>query len=300
MKKFSTILCAIGAALVSAHAAAFTFTPGNAYASGDSAIFEYDAAGQLLSTRPTATEPRGLAFGPDGHLYVVRVGGDPTDNPTVDVLREDGTLVRSYTIAHPIWSNLSYGKICFDRAGTHFYVGTSAGVVKFAIGATDGTLITSAGAFDVSVLPNDDLFVVTSYARSRYDSAGVLQNSVDTLSDPLNLGNTGQMIYLTDVRGVEYDARKDRTFLTMLGHSGLGFKIFELIGDSNVVSRVQTYHYADDVFATDSRRVLVGSRTLAPGVFSDQLHYLQPVGTTAARFVTALPEHLFSDDLEAP
>lgn len=298
--KLYAALCAIGAALVSAHAAAFTFTPGNVYASGDSAIFEYDAAGQLLSTRPTATEPRGLAFGPDGHLYVVRVGSNLTENPAVDVLREDGTLVRSHPIAHPIWGNLSYGKICFDRAGSNFYVGTSAGVVKFATGATDGTLITSGDTFDVSVLPNDDLFVVTSYERRRYSSAGVLQNSVGSLSNPLNLENAGPTISLTDIRGVEYDPRGDRTFLTMLGHSGMFFRVFELIGDSNVVSHLQTYHYADDVFATDTRRVLIGSRTLAPGVFADPLHYLHPIGTTAARFVTALPEHLFSDDFQAP
>lgn len=300
MKKSLIATLALGLAVFTAPAAGFTFTPGNIYMSVGSSIREVSATGQLISTKVLSTEPRGLAFGPDGYLYVARLGAGFTGTPSVDVLREDGSVVRTYSLTGSIWSYAAGGKLCFDRSGENFYVSTSNGVYKFAVAGVGGSPITSTSAHDLTVLPNGDLLVANAYELNRHDPSGVLLNTIGRLSNPLHLGGAGDSIRLGDVSVVEYDAHANRTLVTMLGYSGMGHKVFELVGESDVLARMESYNYASDIFVTDTGRTLIGSTTQPPGVFNASLQYLGQFGSVTASFITALPEHLFADGLELP
>lgn len=298
MSKSLIATLAFGLAVFAAPAAAFTFTPGNIYAASEQRIFEFSGSGELLGTTYRPSRLRGIGFGPDGYLYVVNEGATFASTPSVDVLREDGSIVRTHHFTGSVGGNISYGKIAFDRRGENFYVGAGNGVYRFAIGGISGTLLVSAEAFDVSVLSNEDLFVATDSDIRRYSEAGVLLGAFSSLDNPLNLANAGATISLGSVRGVEHDARGDRTFITTLGFSSVSFQLFELVSDSNVLSRLENYTYADDVFVSDTGITIVGSRILAPGLFGNQLQFLGQLGSTEARFVTAIPEVLFSDGFE--
>lgn len=289
-------LAAAAALLTSPLAAlALTFTPGHFYSTSDSEINEYTSSGTWVSSLSSPEDDlRGLAFGSDGLLYVVHAG-DPFSSPArVDALDASGSVVRSYAFAGSVWGNISYGKIGFDASGQNFYVGTADGLYRFDVAAPAGSLFMDVEAFDLEALPNGDLLVGSAYALSRYDGTGQLLGSISTLADPNGLTGDSSP-YLVDVRGVEYDAATDTTFVTMLGYSGvvnMSFKVLALAGNSNVITGIEDYWYGDDMVVTDDGRLLVGSRTQAPGLFSTGLAYQGQFGGPDARFVTmlAVPE----------
>lgn len=284
-------LVAVMAAPLSA--LALTFTAGHYYSTSESAINEYNAQGTLLSSIAygSSGDLRGLTFGPDGYLYVVRAGDPFATSASVDVLRSDGGMVRTYGFTGLVWGNISYGKISFDVNGSSFYVGASNGLYKFDAAGNSGFLFKNVDAFDVKPLPNSDILVASSYALNRYDSAGTQLATISALTDPMGL--TGDPSpRLVDVRGVEFDPASNKTFVTMLGYSGavnMSFKVLALKGGTNEIEGLENFWYGDDMFVTDTGRLLIGSRTQTPGMFTPQLSLLGQFNGPEARFVTSLP-----------
>lgn len=291
MKK--SVRAAVWAALVSPLTAlAMTFTAGHVYSTSDSSINEYSSTGQLLSSfNHGAGNLRGLGFGADGLMYVVQGGWPNSATPKVQALDASGNVVRSYAFTGLIDGNISYGKISFDASGQNFYVGAANGIYKFNVGSDAGTLFKNVDAFDIKVLTNGDLLVGRSNAVDRYSSTGQLLSSVGTLADPLGLSGDNNP-FLSDVRGVEYDAASQTTFVTMLGYWGtvnMGFKVLALSGHTNNLVGLENYWYGDDMFVTAEGKLLVGSRTLPPGMFTSSLEFQGSFNGPEARFVTALP-----------
>lgn len=272
-----------------------TFSPGHFYSSSDSAINEYSLTGTLVSSiTDSRGDLRGLGFGPDGLLYVVHAGNSFSGSASVEALDSSGAVVRSYIFTGSLSGNISYGKISFDASGQNFYVGAANGVYKFGIAASSGSLFKNVEAFDLKALPSGDLIVASGYSVNRYDSTGTQIGSVSMLADPNGLTGDSSP-FLVDVRGVEYDSATNTTFVSMLGYSGvinMNFKILALAGATNSITGIENYWYGDDLLVTDDGRLLVGSRTQAPGLFSTSLAYLGQFGGPEARFVAmlAVPE----------
>ena len=280
---------------------AMTFTPGHLYASGgslqgDLAINEYDAAGNLLSSMtpppPISAiggEARGMAFGPDGNLYVVRAAPTFGDPAFVQALRSDGSVVRSYSLPASISSNAFLGRIAFDPTGDRFYVATGLGVYRFEGGSTTGSLFIDAPAIDVEVLPNGELLVGGGDYLYHYSSSGEALSSFSLLSDPLGLTDLPDpRLYF--ILGVEYDPSTNSTFVSAAGYTGLFDHIFRLDGFTNVITGLGTLTGGPaDLYLTDARELLVGSRLLPARFSPTTLSSLGAIGTQDRAFVTEMP-----------
>ena len=274
-------------------ALAFSFVPGHFYSAGETGINQYNTTGTLLGTLPIATglyDLRGIAFGPDGLLYVVRENNAITSSPArVDVINEAGTVVRSYAYPGIVSNNITYGKISFDLSGQSFYVGGWDGVYRFDVGGSSGALyLNTQSVFDVRPLANGQMLVATNYDVRRYSSSGQLLGTVSTLADPNGVSGTS-FPWLVDVRGLEYDPTTNTTFVSMLGYSDFFFKIIALSGFSNVITGVASYTYGADMTVTPDGRLLVGSWTQAPGLFTTSLDYQGQFGGGDALFVAMMP-----------
>lgn len=286
---------------------AFSFEPGSYYASTGDAILQYaadgTALGRVVPTGPSSigTETRGIAFGGDGLMYVVRenqLSGGSRD-AGVDVMDASGKVQRSYAFSGWIGGMVTSGNIAFANDGQSFYVGAQDGVYQFDVnGSKYGRLISGVSANDLAVMPNGDLLVVSDYDLKRLSSSGALLSSLGRdVADPQGLTqnfNDSPEVSLTDVRGVAYDAATDTTFVSMLGYSGgaktsMDFKVMALDGVTPTLKGINTYWYAADLFVTDQHQLLVGSWTQAPSVFSTQLERGAQLGHEDAIFVTALP-----------
>jgi hypothetical protein len=269
---------------------ALSFTPGHLYSTNENAINEYSSTGVLLDSFSPVTggELRGLQFGPDGKLYVVR-----QDTPWlstgsyVDVYGESG-LERSYTFNGSISGNISYGKITFDQSGQQFYVASANGIYSFDVnGSSVGSAFigggAGGGAFDVKRLPNGDFLVASDYAITRYDSNGSLIGQIQP-TDPNHLTNDN-FFFFVNIRGLEYDAASNSIYVTMLGYSDMFFKLLRLDATSGAVTGIQNYWYGDDLLVVGDGRLVVGSRTQAPGIFNTDLQLLNQFTGPEARFV---------------
>lgn len=280
---------------------ALSFTPSSYYASTGLAINQYSSAGVLLdSVTPTGassigTETRGIAFGGDGNLYVVRDNpiGTGIGNAGVDVMDATGHVSRSYTFSGKIAGLVTSGDIAFARDNKSFYVGASDGIYQFDVNGTTGQKITSAKANDIAVMPNGDLIVASENSLSRYTGSGALVSTVSPfIQDPQGLTsayNEDYLVVLTNARGIAYDQASNTTYVSMLGYTGMNFKILALDGFSNQLKGITTYTYAADLFMA-GQNLLVGSWTQSPTSFTSGLAPLTgPFTGPSARFVTALP-----------
>ncbi len=260
---------------------AMSFVPGDYYTSDGQSVNHFSTDGtklESMSVESIGTDSRGIAFGPLSKLYVVgdntftSAGSGPA---TVSVFNARGKIVHSYTFDGWIGGLATAGNIRFSPHGRYFYVGAQDGVYRFQVGDTTGTKFISVQANDISVLANGDILVASEYSLSRYDRSGRLLATVpETINDPLGLtvGISAFGVDLTDVRGIEYDANTDTTFVTMLGYSGyqtdMNFKILALQGFSNTLKGIGDYWYGSEMASTGSGHLIVGSWAQAPGIFS--------------------------------
>jgi hypothetical protein len=299
-KRILWLLCSLEfiAALLASpgESPAFSFALGYYYSTSDRAIQEYDPSGNQVASLPAGPGGllRGLAFGPDGLLYVVRDVPQPssgTETPTVEALNADGSVVRSYTFGGLLSNDLFYGAITFDPSGSSFYVGANQGVYRFDTTGATGSLFLSnqfsgPEAFQMAFLPGGQFLVASFHSVTLYSSTGVMLSTISNLSDPNKL--TGDIFpMLNAVTGVAYDPKSDSTFVTMIGDSGLPFALLRLAGTSSTITDAKGYWYGADPFLTPDGKLLVGSGTQAPGVFTTADLTLQTqLGTTPAIFVT--------------
>jgi hypothetical protein len=288
MTRKTRSICLILAALAAivtpfqAKTASSAFTPGNYFSANyfENDIIEYDSTGNVVGSftvpNALAEEVRGLAFGPDDLLYVTAVRG--TNGFAVLAYDSNWILQQTYEKSGVyVAGNLSYGKIAVD--GEHIYVAGANQVTRFDVGnPSSGTSIyTNNQLFDVDILPNGNFLAASAYEVNEITPSGAFVRSISPQ------GN-----YFTDVRGVEYDPATNKVFVTHLGHSDFFFRLMRIDATTGLLEGNTSFHYADDIFVTASGELLVGSRTMAPQFYSQDLVQTGTLGpTTASRmFVT--------------
>ena len=257
--------------------AAFTFTPGHYYSTtpqpGMRTILEYAPDGTIvgsLDVAPSAAdELRGIAFGPDGLLYVTTPRGNGF---AVLALDAAGTIRQTYTADAPYLGNTSMGKLVVDRGNVYV---AAAVVSKFRVGAPEsGESIYSPAAYEVGVLPSGNLLVPV--ASNVYEITPTGQ-TVHTIQARPNVH---------DIRGAAYDPATDKLFVADYGSSADPYAIRRINMATGEVEKSVQYTYGDDVFLTAEGNLLVGSRTLAPRLYSHDLELLDTLDGAERMFVT--------------
>ena len=160
--------------------AGFTFTPGHIYTTytniGSRDIFEYSETGTFLGslTPPSLVEDdelRGIAFGPDGFLYAVKLHFAQSGF-SVLALDTLGNVHASYSMGGIyVFGDLARGKIALDQQ--YIYVAGVA-VVRFTLGDPNSGVVIydKNGATDVKILPNGHLFVAYAYGVDELQITG--------------------------------------------------------------------------------------------------------------------------------
>lgn len=257
--------------------AQFSFVPGHYYSANYSSrtITQYDSSGAVVGsfTVPSelADEVRGLAFGPDGLLYITAAWGSGFNVLAYD---ESRTLRQLYPGNVYVHGNLSYGKLAVDNR--YIYVAGQNQLTRFEIGdpSSGAPIYYHNQVFDVDLMPNGNVLVLSAYYLDEITPSGSLVRQFPAR--------------FTDARGVEYDPATDKLFVTHLGHTGFYFQVMRFNWTTGVMEASTYFWYGDDIFLTDSGMLLVGSRTMPPTFFTQDL---TPVGTLAGgqqMFVTQL------------
>lgn len=240
MPRYRSILLLIGFACITSPADAFQFTQGDFYGTNyfSNDIIHYGPTGAILETMtvpsPLAEDVKGLVFGPDNLLYAVAERGSGF---AVLAMNAAGAVQQTYPFAsNYIGGNLSIGKIAFDNNGK-FYVGGSAGLVRFDLGnPASGTMIRSGGFFDVEALPSGNLLALGDYDLTEITNAGALVQNFSPVG-----------ISFTNNRGVEYDPTTDRIYVTMLGHTGAFDQLMKFNRTTGQLLANTTFNYGDDI-----------------------------------------------------
>jgi hypothetical protein len=265
---------------------AFTFTPGHFYSAsngngfGSADIYEYDETGTFLSSITPQSliagdELRGIAFGPDGFLYAVKMHYDEIGFDIL-VLDSSGNVQRSYALGTiGLGGNSGYGKIAFDEQ--YIYVAAASDLVRFTFcDPNSGVSIYSNNqVFDVKTLPNGNLFVAWAYGVDEITNTGTIVRSIPLIGAKW-----------VDVRGIEYDAAIDKLFAWEFGYTGFEGQLMRINAATGVLENSVYFNYGNDLFLTQSNTLLVGSYTQPPGIFDENLTSIGSLGTDARIFVT--------------
>jgi hypothetical protein len=290
------VMCSLPAA-----DASITFTPGHIYSTytessiaGDPVyrnIIEYDASGTVLGSLVIPSlvpndELRGIAFGPDGLLYAVKVHVGIAGF-TVLVLDSSGAVHRTYAMGGIyVFGTGSGGKIAVDPQ--YIYVAGGSDLVRFTVGdPNSGVSIYSKPEFDVldvKILPNGHLFVSSSYQIDEITNTGTVVRTVATYNG----------IEFVDIQGIEYDPVTNKLFVTELGTLDATHTLLRLNASTGAIETTAFFYYAEDLFLTESRTLLVGSRFDAPRVYNENWAFVRRVGTAQRQFVTQYID--FSND----
>ncbi len=255
---------------------ALTFVPGNYYSANyfSRTITEYNPSGGVIGSYDVpaaqADEIRGITFGPDGLLYATAVRGSGF---AVLAMDSSGAIHQTYSMPSVyVFGNLSYGKIAVDSQ--HIYVAGANQVTRFDVGNPDsGTAIYSNNQlFDVDLLPNGDLLAASAYYIDEITPAGSVVRNIP-----------GSFV---DIRGIEYNPAANDLFVTELGYTGFYFQLMRLDGTTGALEANTSFWYGDDLFLTDTGNLLVGSRTLPPGIFTQNLGQIGSLGPNSQMFVT--------------
>lgn len=267
----------------SAVALSFSFENNDCYTTNyfSNVINQYSASGTYLSSMSVSASEadslKGLTFGPDGLLYTTGVKGSGF---VVAALDQAGTVHQTYTGSEYVQGNLSFGKIAFANDG-QFFVAGQDDLRAFTPGSSASSVIyTNNQIFDVKGLPNGNLLVLSAYSLQEITVTGQVVRSIAPSG-----------ISLVDARGVEYDPSNNKIYVSMLGYTGEYFRILKLNGTTAAVEANVSFNYADDLFLTSDSRLLVGSRTQAPGIFDLNLNQIGTLGSSQQMFVTqSVPE----------
>jgi DNA-binding beta-propeller fold protein YncE len=271
-----------GLVVVSGAATAFEFRSGDLYSSSYYAntISHYTAGGGFIETLTmpiqAGSDTRGLAFGPDGLLYVVMAG---ISDFRVVAITASGGIQATYSGLGYVGNNLSFGKIAFGTDG-RFYVTAGDNLVAFTPGTSHGSLIyTNNQVFDVKAMPSSNLLVLSGYQLQEITTAGSVVRTItpDTITS------------LYHARGLEYDPLTNYIYVTMLGDTSASFQLMRLDGATGHVSRSVYFVYGDDIFLTTDRRLIVGSRVQQPAIFDLNLTQIGALSGGQQMFVTQMP-----------
>jgi hypothetical protein len=277
---------AVALLLAPSEPVAFDFTPGHIYATPGFAarsVTQYDANGDFVDVlnlnadfQAPDREFRGLAFGPDGLLYVAQ-NRDPDNGFRVIALDETGAAQKVFEHASVIWNNAGFGKIAFDDVG-RFYVGGNSGIVRFEIDdENSGQLFyDQRSIIDLEVLPDGNVLAIPGSDIIELDPAGAFVRNIP-VSDPNGVAGGG-LFFVSSPHGVEYDSLANEIFLTMGGFSGQLHRLMKVAADTGVLLEITTFINPQDLFFGDDRRLISGSRTFAPGLFDTDLALIRTVG----------------------
>jgi len=261
-------------------AAPFRLKPGNIYAteSFKSDILQISPEGEVVATLTIPNYQngfKGMAFGPDGTLYLVAVSNNGYDLLELD---ESGAVLRARPGVDYVFGNLSFGKLAVSRDQT-VHVGGQNNLRQFRQNAPSGEVIYSNNQiYDVTTLPNGNLMVASAYYVEEITTDGTL------------VRNVGPQFLFTDIRGLLYLPATDDVYVTMLGHSDNYFRILRINGTTGVLELNQPFWYADDLTQTSTGELIVGSRTQAPGRFSTDLVQSGSLQTDERMFVVVMPD----------
>lgn len=266
---------------------------GDYYTSSWTTVSQFTPDGTFVrSVTPVDDEgmPRGIGFGPEG-LYVVRYS--ISNGSTVQVYDRKGTVVRTFSFDGWLGGMWTSGNLQFAPSKEVFYVSALDGIYRFSMNGTDGTKFIQQHTTDVAVMPNGDLLVADDYSITHYTAEGEKLSRFGNIVDPYGLGVGRYRI--SNVRGVTYDPRTDTTFVNMLGDTAFGLKLLALEGTSNVMKGVASCSYCSEMHVTSDERLLVGSSSGSPGIFTFTdtvpmtLTQTGSLLSTDAAFVTSKP-----------
>lgn len=280
-KSISFCMATLTAVSVMCEAQAMALTPGHIYTSNyfSNTINHYDTSGNLIDSLNLSStfgsEVKGLSFGGNGLLYAV-TSKDSGFN--VVAINGAGKVSETYSGPGYIGGNLSYGKIAFGSNG-NFYVAGADNLVAFKRGVSQGTVIaTDNQMFDVEVLPSGNLLALSAYGLNELSPTGAFVRSIST------------SITLGDARGVEFNPATGKIFITMIGYSDQFFRLMRFDALTGQAEENEYFWYGDDMALLADGRLLVGSRTEAPGLFDQDLQSLGSLGSLQQMFVTQMPQ----------
>ena len=172
--------------------------------------------------------------------------------------------MNSYELPTSTGGNISYGKLSFGPDNSA-YIGTGSGLVRVDLGnATSARFVSlslSSDVFDISVLPNGDLLVLSGSDLNEFNAGGSLVRHI-LLSDP-NHVSAARSFFVNDLRGLEYDAATSRVFVSMLGTSGgsgdLAFKTMAFDFATGTLQNIGTFIYGDDMFLAGDTLLLAAA-----------------------------------------
>ena len=265
---------------------AFDFTPGHIYATPGfvaRSVTQYDANGDFVDVlnlnadfQAPNREFRGVAFGPDGLLYVAQ-NRDPGNGFRVIALDEAGNVQKVFEHPSVISNNAGFGKIAFDDVG-RFYVGGNSGIVRFEIDDEDsGQLFyDQRSIIDVEVLPDGNVLAIPGSDIIELDPTGAFVRNIP-VSDPNGVAGDG-LFFVSSPHGVEYDPVANEIFLTMGGFTGQLHRLMKVDADTGVLLEITTFINPQDLFFGDDSRLISGSQTFAPGLFDTDLDLIRTAG----------------------
>lgn len=269
-------------------AAALSFVPGHLYATGYTTgpylrdVIEYDADGRIRDVLRLAPEIgndlRGLAFGPDGLLYVAVV-----QRPGFVVVAIDhcGVVQATYRGDAYLAGNTFSGKVTI--AGDDLYVAGWNDLTHFdrtRPGA--GNVIyhhPNAQVFDTVVLPNGNLLVALDYAVAEITASGEL---VRWLGAP-------RPYFYVDIRGLEYDPVRNDVFISQFGYTDFFDRVIRVDGTTGAYEDDATLFSPNDLLLTSRGELLVASREIPARRFSRDLVPLGALRGDPRPFITEHP-----------
>ena len=284
------VLCSL-----SAVDAAITFTPGHIYSTytdspvvGDIRqrnIIEYDTSGTVLGrvVIPSLAQRdviKGIAFGPDGLLYGVKINDPNYGGFAVLVLNSSGATHHTYMYRGANSFDVFDGKIAVDQQ--YIYVAVGSDLVRFTIGdPNSGVSIYTQSQFsvlDVKILANGHLFVASDYQVDEITNDGTLVRTV--------VSNHG--IDFVDITGIEYDPVTNKLFVAELGVLGAMYTLVRVNASTGAIEAGAFFDNAADLFLTEAGTLLVGCWTDTPRIYNENWAFRRWIGTDQRIFVTQM------------
>ncbi len=141
---------------------------------------------------------------------------------------------------------------------------TGASLTRYTPGSPTGTVVFAGSdpVVDVDPLPSGNLLVLT------YDAIHEIK------TDGTEIRTINPSVRLSEGQSLAYDPQTNDIYVTMLGYTGELHQVMQLDGDTGQVKKQITFIYPEDLFLTSDARLLVGSRTQAPGIFDLNLNQI--------------------------
>jgi hypothetical protein len=220
------------------------------------------------------SQVKGLSFGQNGLLYAVTARDSGFG---VVALDKNGAVQETYAGSSNITGDLGYGKIAFSKNG-QFFVAAGANVVAFTPGTSFGSSIyTNNSVIDVVSLPSGNLLALSAYDLKEITITGsVVRSIIPSIS-------------LSDAQGVEYNPATNDIFVTMNGYTSQHDRIMRIDSSTGQVEVNNYFWYPSDMILTSDNRLIVGSRTQAPGIFDLNLNQIGSLTANQQMFVTQMP-----------